>query len=293
MTTAQRMGVYARFAPDLAARAAAAALDRCRISAAQITDLIVVSCTGFSAPGVDVALVGALGLRPTVRRIMIGFMGCFGGITGLRAAVGACAADPTAIALVVCVELCSLHMRADQDAQNHVASALFADGAAAAVVASNKVRGGDNRQFQPGGIGRLTIGASRLIEQGQDWMTWRITDNGFAMTLTRAVPVALRECLADFVCGACRDRPNSFILHPGGPGILDAADEALQLAGGCGLEASRAVLKRFGNMSSATILFALDEAMRHGFVLPALLLAFGPGLTIESMAVLPNLQSEH
>ena len=287
LSTAQRMSVFERSAPELAAQAAIKALEASEMAAAAITDLIVVSCTGFSAPGVDVALVRMLGLPPTVRRTVVGFMGCFGAITGLRTAVGACAAHPSAVALVVCVELCSLHMRPDRDVQNQVASALFADGAAAAVVAS---AGWDGEPTSVDGspfIGRLTTGAGLLLEQGRDWMTWRITDAGFAMTLTRDVPAALHDCLAEFVDGAYGKRPASFIIHPGGPGILDAADEALQLAGGRGLDASRAVLARFGNMSSATVLFVLEEALRLGHPLPALLLAFGPGLTIESLLLLP------
>lgn len=286
LSTAQRMAVYERFAPDLAAQAAAQALRASGVTAESITDLIVVSCTGFSAPGVDVALVETLGLPRTVRRTMIGFMGCFGAISGLRTAAGACAANRDCVALVVCVELCSLHMRADKDVQNQVASALFADGAAAAVVASSH-RDDQSSDDRCGAIGRLTTGASLLVAQGRDWMTWRITDAGFAMTLTRDVPAALRDCLSEFVAGACAKRPASFIIHPGGPGILDAADEALKLYGGLGLEASRAVLERFGNMSSATVLFVLQEALRLGHAPPALMLAFGPGLTIESLQILP------
>lgn len=284
LTTAQRMAAYEQLAPDLAAAAARRALSNSGVQAREITDLIVVSCTGFAAPGVDVALVEKLGLERTVRRTMIGFMGCFGAISGLRTGVGACAANPGAIALVVCIELCSLHMRADRSVQNQVAAALFADGAAAAVVGSGHLNEG--LDFSHTSIGQLTSGASLLMPEGKQWMSWRITDTGFAMTLTRDVPQALRNRLAEFVAGASAQRPGCFVIHPGGPGILDAADAALALSGGCGLDASWAVLGRFGNMSSATVLFVLQEAMNRDYRRPAMLLAFGPGLTIESLQLL-------
>lgn len=285
LTTGQRMSLYQEHAPPLAVAAANRALHSAGISPDQITDLIVVSCTGFSAPGLDVELIIQMGLARTVRRTMVGFMGCFGGISGLRTAVGSCAANPGAVALVVCCELCSLHVRPDPGVQNQVATALFADGAAAAVVAS--MPGHDHREVDFScGIGRLNSGASLLLDQGRDWMTWRITDAGFAMTLTREVPQALRESLADFVnVASAAEAPRSFIVHPGGPGILDAADAALDLHGGRGLQASREVLRRVGNVSSATVLFVLEESLRQDGPLPAMMLAFGPGLTIESMSL--------
>lgn len=289
LSTSQRMQAYERFAPELAEEAARSAMSRANVGAAEITDLIVVSCTGFSAPGVDVALVERLELDRTVRRTIVGFMGCFGAISGLRTAVGACAANPGAIALVVCVELCSLHMRADANPQNQVASALFADGAAAAIVTSAPLRE-RGREGNAAAIGRVTTGHSALVADTRELMTWRITDAGFAMTLEREVPAVLGAHLNEFVAGACASRPELFVLHPGGPGILDAADEALGLRGECGIESSRAVLSRFGNMSSPTVLFVLDEALRHGYRAPALMLAFGPGLTIESLSVLASIE---
>src|SRR5262245_14674561 len=287
LTTAQRMKVYEHHAPSLAAEAARRALASAGLRGDQVTHLVVVSCTGFAAPGVDVALNSMLGLRSSAQRMMIGFMGCYGAITGLRAAVGICAAQPCAAALVVCVELCSLHMRSDPDVQNQVASALFADGAAAAVVTGASFAADQDSANTR--LGRLTTGASLLLEQGQDWMSWRITDRGFAMTLTREVPAALAASIGDFVDRTSEGtRPRSFAVHPGGPGILDAVDSALGLHGAHGLGASRQVLRRFGNMSSGTVLFVLDEALQDGASLPVMLLAFGPGLTIESLTLLPD-----
>ncbi len=280
LSTAERMRVYEREAPPLAEAAASRALRGAGVAAGEITDLIVVSCTGFSAPGLDVCLVERLGLRPTVRRTVVGFMGCFGAIIGLRAALSACCANPRGVALVVCLELCTLHLRGDRDPANQVASALFADGSAAAVVADAKAAACPERGDP---LGELTLGHSRLITRGRDWMTWKITDSGFAMTLGREVPAALRSEIASAVREASPVAPRTHVVHPGGPAIIDAVDAGLGLGGGSGLEAARAVLRRCGNMSSATILFVLEEVLRQGRPAPALLLAFGPGLAIESL----------
>jgi predicted naringenin-chalcone synthase len=180
-------------------------------------------------------------------------------------------------------------MRAESDVQNQVASALFGDGAAAAVVQSRKSSGDRADGMTPSdvGIGRLTQGAARLIESARESMTWRITDRGFAMTLARQVPVIVRRSLAKFVDDACDGcRPRTFVVHPGGPGILEAADEALDLRGDSGLAAARTVLRHVGNVSSGTVLFVLEELLRTKCELPAMLLAFGPGLTVESMTLL-------
>ncbi len=268
LTTAQRMEMFEVHAGELAHSAADIAMTNAEVSPRSITDLIVVTCTGFASPGVDVALVDRLGLQPTVRRTQVGFMGCFGAVTGLRAAMGAVAAGG-GVALLVCVELCSLHLRRTTDAENMVASALFADGAAAAVL---------SRSGGGAIVGRLGIGESLLLPEGRDDMSWRITDEGFAMTLSRRVPQRIRGHL-----GACLGRgQGSVVLHPGGPQVIDAAEEVL--AGARRVDpAAREILRRFGNMSSPTVLFVLEEAMRNGMTLPATLAAFGPGLSIETI----------
>ncbi len=285
LSTKQRMEAYEHHAPPLAEDAVRCALANADIDAQDVTDLIIVSCTGFSAPGLDITLIHRLGMRLTVKRTIIGFMGCFGAIIGLRSAVSACLADPDAVVVVVCLELCSLHVRRDFSAQNQVASALFADGAAVAIVVGERMA---IERESAVGIGRLTIGHSRLIPEGRDWMTWRITDEGFAMTLTRQVPVILRKRIASYVAGVAPQRPNCYIVHPGGPGILDAVDSGLSLQGRSGLDSARTVLRRFGNMSSCTVLFVLKQALADGYQLPGLMLAFGPGLSIESLAILPD-----
>ncbi len=285
LSTRARMEAYERHAPPLAERAASSAMSRAGIDASRVTDLVVVSCTGFAAPGLDVALIERLGLRPTVRRTIVGFMGCFGAICGLRVAVGACRAEPRAVALVLCLELCSLHVRADLDPQNLVASALFADGAAAAVVCGARAPEAGPGHGRPA-LGSLSLGRSRLLPEGRDWMSWRITDAGFAMTLSRDVPVALARAIGPVVDELSpATRPRCYAVHPGGAAILDGVDEGLGLRGGSGIEVARAVLRRCGNMSSATVLFVLAEALAAGYRPPALMLAFGPGLAIEGLLV--------
>lgn len=271
MSTGERMRTYEALAPGLAAAAARDALDRGGVDPATITDCIVVSCTGFMAPGVGAIIAPTIGLRSTVRHTQIGFMGCFGGILGLRAAIGAVAAEPDAVALVVCVELCSLHLRADRDPQNLVAAALFADGAAAAIV-----DGGD------AGLGRLSLGRTLVVDAARDAMSWRIGDEGFAMTLTREVPSSLEESIGPF---AKASPVSGYAIHPGGPGILDAIERGLVgiPVSPISLAASREILRTHGNTSSGSVYFVLDHYRRAGGPLPVDLLAFGPGLSIDTV----------
>jgi predicted naringenin-chalcone synthase len=289
LSTQARMEAYEQYAPGLATSAARSALADAGVVAGEVTDLIVVSCTGFSAPGVDVALVERLGLPPTVRRMIVGYMGCYGAIVGLRAAVGASLADPAGVCLVVCVELCTLHLRSEPSAENQVASALFGDGAAAAVIVGERVEAGQRSEGNGRSLGRVTTGHGRLIPRGRDWMTWRITDAGFAMTLSRKVPAAIGAMVTAIADESTAGvRPDCYIVHPGGPGVLDVVDDALGLDGGFGIEAAREVLRRYGNVSSGTVLFVLAEALRRGYRPPALLLAFGPGLAVETLVVQPD-----
>lgn len=301
LSTAGRMRVYDRHATALAAHAARAALAEAGLRAEHVTDLVVVTCTGFSAPGVPRRLFDELGLSPRVRASQIGFMGCFGAITGLRAAAAHALADPTSVVLLVSVELCSLHLRAERDPQNLVASALFADGAAAAVVSAREALvtpGAGRAVFAHGAASRsceapkrgapsvaapvamrVGPGRSRTVPGTTGAMSWTITDTGFAMTLTREVPEAL-ACAVPEVVGDARE----VILHPGGPAIIDAIEAALAPAQRGAIDLSRAVLRECGNMSSATILFVLDRWRRRERGAPpdsAVMMAFGPGLTID------------
>lgn len=295
-TTAERMRLFHEHATPLAAEAARRALDDAQVDAASITDLVIVTCTGFSAPGLPRTLSVALGLEARVRSVQVGFMGCFGGVCGLRTAAAHALLEPGATVLLVCVELCSLHLRRDRDPQNLVASALFADGAAAAVLASPRggVLGDGREGRQASSSGRdggappprapflVLPGRSATLPGTIDAMSWTITDSGFAMTLSREVPDALAQALP-----ALLPHGATVILHPGGPAIIDAIESAIPRESASALDHARAVLREGGNMSSASVLFVLDRWVRSGGAGPAAVTAFGPGLTIDLVALLP------
>jgi len=279
-TTGERLAVYEQFAGALAHRATAEALQRAGCASDRITHLITVSCTGMRAPGVDIALIESLGLRRDVRRVHVGFMGCHAAINALRLASDACRADGDAIVLVVCVELCSLHFQYRGQGDRLLANSLFADGSAAAVVTSrDDCRGAASVA--------LSDFASTIVPDSQECMTWSIGDHGFEMSLALDVPrrigAAIRPWMEQWLArrNLRVDDVGSWAVHPGGPRILDAFAGALGLDSQA-LGASRQVLSRFGNMSSPTVLFILDELLRTNAPRPMVAIAFGPGLTIEA-----------
>jgi predicted naringenin-chalcone synthase len=279
--TAARLDRYAAEAPRLAESAAAAALDAGAIDAAQITHLITVSCTGFSAPGIDAALISRLHLPATVQRTHIGFMGCHGAINGLRVAHAFATADPAARILLSAVELCSLHFQYTTDPEKTVANALFADGAAAAVVGPPP-----RLRSAP----RIAATGSCLIPGSLDAMTWRIGDHGFEMTLSPRVPSLLESHLLPWLTRwlASHDLEpgdiRSYAIHPGGPRVLSTVGQCLGLPE-TALEASRSILAEHGNMSSPTVLFIFERLLAQGAPLPCLCLAFGPGLVAEAALI--------
>ena len=279
LSTAARMRLFDPHATALAADAARAALLDAGVDAAQVTDLIVVTCTGFSAPGVPRRLIDQLGLAPSVRSSQIGFMGCFGGVCGLRAAAAHASADARGVVLMVSVELCSLHMRLDRDPQNMVATALFADGAAAVVVACHhpsRNAAEATPRLSGSSCPIIRPGRSLTVPDTLDAMSWIITDAGFAMTLAREVPEAIARGLPGLI-----GTTHEAIVHPGGPSIIDAVVASLAPSQLGAIDHSRGVLRDCGNLSSATILFVLERWRRSGGSRPAAMVAFGPGLTID------------
>jgi predicted naringenin-chalcone synthase len=280
-TTGQRMAHYAELAPPLAVRAAGLALARSGLAAQELTHLVTVSCTGFVAPGVDQALIRGLDLAPTVQRTHVGYMGCHGAINGLRVA-RAFAGEPEARVLLCAVELCSLHYHYGWNPQKMVANALFADGAAALI--------GAPAGAAPARAWQVAATGSCLIPGSADVMTWTVGDHGFEMTLSKRVPgliaTHLRPWLGGWLAGlgVSLDGVGSWAVHPGGPRILGAVEEGLDLPRGT-LDASRAVFRECGNMSSPTVLFILDRLRAAGAARPCVLLAFGPGLVAEAALV--------
>jgi len=274
----QRMQWYEANAFDLAFRASQHALQDAGLDASDITDVVTVSCTGFSSPGVDIAMMQSLGIPLAASRTNVGFMGCHGALNGMRVTNALANAKPDGHVLMCCVELCSVHFQYGYNAQHIVANALFADGAASLVA--------NAAAHQSSGV-QLIDQASIVLPDSSDAMTWRVRDHGFEMTLSLEVPrlieTHLHAWLTDWL--ASHDLTIADIagwaVHPGGPKILDAVEDALHLPSGqC--DASRAVLKAHGNMSSPTVLFVVDELLKQDTAGPILALAFGPGLTIEA-----------
>jgi predicted naringenin-chalcone synthase len=276
----QRMRHYQEQAPLLAQTAARGALDRSMLPASAVTHLVTVTCTGFFAPGLDILLIKDLGLRPTVARTHVGFMGCHGALNGLRVAEAFAKADRQACILVCAVELCGLHYHYRWDPQKMIANALFADGAAAVV--------GVSESAAPADAWRVAATGSCVFADSASAMTWTIGDHNFEMTLDKCVPglIArnLRPWLADWLGenGLTIAQIASWAVHPGGPRILSAVEETLGF-GPHTLNDSKAVLAECGNMSSPTLLFILDRLQRRNAPRPCVALGFGPGLVAEAV----------
>lgn len=251
----------------------------------RITHVVTVSCTGFFAPGPDYHVVRALGLPDTTQRYHLGFMGCYAAFQGLRMAESFCRVDPDAVVLVLCVELCTLHLRFTENTDDLIAGAVFADGGAGALVSARTPDSeAEGRTLEFGSF------HTDLTEEGEEDMAWTIGDDGFRMKLSTYVPQIIEANLGP-VLGALLGRAGIeaddipwWAIHPGGRAILDRVEESMGLDPEQ-LGASREVLRRYGNMSSATVLFVLKELLQGGRVRPGdpvLAMAFGPGLTIES-----------
>ena len=270
--TSARMAAYAKHAPDLAMEAIAALDDA--LDPARVTHIVVASCTGFVAPGIDQIIAQRLGLPTTVERVLIGFMGCYAGVTALRTARHIVRSEPGAVVLVVSVELSSLHLSPADAAEPLLMMLQFSDGAAAGIVSA-----------APYGLA-LGEGRSLALEDSADLIRWDIGDRGFEMQLSGEVPGRLREALA---APAVRNQlfgsdepPPLLAVHAGGRSVLDAVEHALGVDPDA-LPDSRAVLARFGNMSSATILFVLADMMVRGAEGEGIAIAFGPGLAAEAI----------
>lgn len=292
----QRMKVYQHEAVRLSMAAATDCLEQLpTLRRADITHLIYVSCTGMYAPGVDIALVHRLGLRTSVQRTAINFMGCYAAFNALKVADSIAKAQPEANVLIVCTELCSIHFQKGTDEDTLLANALFADGAAAAVVSQDKH------------LSAIQLSLEQfycdLAPEGQQDMAWHIGNSGFEMRLSSYVPKIIKKeirqvthrllqhlAYADGEEYALPSSLNSpadyYAIHPGGKRILQVIEEVLTLEKDDNRHAYE-VLRQYGNMSSPTILFVLQALQNELSVADhdkqILGLAFGPGLTLESM----------
>lgn len=274
-STARRMRFYEEHAPGLAMQALAG-LD---FEPDRITHLVVASCTGFVAPGLDQLIMRAAGLPGSVERTLVGFMGCYAAVTALRVAHHIVRSEPGARVLVVNLELCTLHLQDTQDLERLLAMMLFGDGCSAALVTG-----------EASGLAIEDFRAATL-PQSDELITWRIGDTGFDMRLSGEVPQrilaalqadAMKNSADGLLRGRRADEYDGWAVHAGGRSILDAVETAFALPEAA-LARSRGVLRDFGNMSSATLMFVLAGILGGaGRVANGLALAFGPGLAAET-----------
>lgn len=273
--TKSRMGVFNKTAPDLAFEASKKCLDKASIQAKEVTHLILVSCTGMVAPGVELELMNFLGLDNSVERYCLHFMGCYAAFTGIKLSDKILKAEPDANVLLVSVELCTLHFQKEYVEDNILANSLFGDGAAAALLKKS-----DH------GL-KIKSYLSQVIREGEKDMAWGIGDFGFEMRLTKYIPSLLDQGIHQLIDLFERkfqvSRIKHFAIHPGGKQILNKVQEAFGLPQSVNFHALE-VLRNFGNMSSATILFVLERMLHDEAVSGDILsLGFGPGLTLETL----------
>lgn len=250
-----------------------------------VTHLIAVTCTGMSAPGLDLMLMRELQLASNLSRTCVHYMGCYAALHALKQAHAIVGSDPEAVVLVVCAELCTLHFQQEESLDSLASSLLFADGAAATLLSA-----------KPTGTGlKIFDFYSEVLLDGWQEMAWNLSESGFIMRLGSGVPLMLQAGMAQLVQKALQkyqwDGVDHWAIHPGGRKILDVSEESLGLSDQM-LWASRQVLNDFGNMSSPTVLFVLQALLKRLHELPqesvtkVFSAAFGPGLTMESMGLL-------
>jgi len=283
-STKTRLNLYKQQSIEISKKAVLNCIaDIPKFNPREITHLIVVSCTGMFAPGLDIELLNHLGLKSTVQRTSINFMGCYAAFNAIRVADSFCAQNPDSKVLIVCTELCSIHFQKENNEDNILANALFADGSAALLVES-----------VPRKKINLKIGSffcDIALDSSRE-MAWTVGDQGFEMKLSSYVPQAIRSGIKKLTLSLLSlnkiklSEVNYFAIHPGGKKILEAIEAELGLKKTDNAHAY-SVMKNYGNMSSPTILFVLQEIFskldssdHHKKILS---FGFGPGLTLESL----------
>lgn len=282
-STSMRMRVYKENALTLAL----SAIHHCALDAQtlnSITHVITVSCTGMYAPGIDIEIVQQLNLHPSTKRTTINFMGCYGAFNALKMAESICKAEPDAKVLVVCVEICTIHFQKKMSLDNIISNAIFSDGAAAVLIQ-------ETRSNIKKSLNLETFHCDLLPKTSQE-MAWTISDEGFDIVLSSYVPQVIESGIAEFVrrllskSNISMSEIDYYAIHPGGLKVLQACETALNL-NETHNRYSYQVLREYGNMSSATILFVLksiwDDIKNTDHQKKIFSCAFGPGLTLESM----------
>ena len=273
-----RNALYLNSAMTLFEQAAAAAIERAGLRPDEIDGIVTVSTTGIATPSLEARVGPRLGLRTDVRRVPVFGLGCAGGISGLATAARLASAEPGTNWLFVTVETCSISIRLDSDDPAAiVATALFGDGAAAAVVRSGAHC-----------LARITGATEKLWPDTQRIMGWDVEDPGLAVVFDRAIPPFIEQNLAPAIdemlgqLGRGRDDIDRFCCHPGGVKVIDAIESALCLPQG-ELNLEREVLHDHGNMSAPTVLFVLERLIDRGLPRQVLMTAFGPGFTCAGL----------
>lgn len=283
--TENRLMAYRKHALPLSVQA----IQNCMLTATatlqDVTHLIVVSCTGMYAPGLDIELVKALELQKDVQRTCINFMGCYAAFNALKVADAVCKSNSTACVLVVCIELCTLHFQKEATEDNMLANALFADGASAMLI---------KPVAESGWNFSLTAFHNALAFNGKEHMAWSVGNLGFEMKLSTYVPDVIRTGIKKLTgsllekVGKDIHEVKHFAIHPGGKKILEVIEQELGITKDQNIPAY-AILQKYGNMSSATVVFVLHHILnqlKKGDENQSLLsFAFGPGLTLESMLI--------
>ena len=281
--TKQRMGLYEQYAKKISNDAINNLKSQLPdFSVSQVTHLITVSCTGMYAPGLDIDLLEMLGWATNVERTCINFMGCYGAFNGLKVADYICRAQPEAKVLIVDVELCTLHFQRGNSLDNWLANALFSDGAAAVLVENSENRSSGN------GFSLKSF-YSELVADGKQEMAWRIGNTGFEMRLSSQIAKNIKSKVEQVSekltkkAGLQMGDITKLAIHPGGRRILEVCNEVLEFPAEA-MKHSFSVLRSFGNMSSASVLFVLQGLLKEAEAGANLMsFAFGPGLPFESM----------
>jgi alpha-pyrone synthase len=277
-TTAQRMDIFKQNAFILLKNATKNAFDKCNILPEHITDVILVSCTGMYAPSVDMQIIKEFGISTQARRVNIQFMGCYAGINALKVANDICVARDNANVLILDIELCTLHLQNSMRADDLLSGALFGDGAVASIISNQK----PNKPTL-----KIKDFYCDIFFEGQNDMTWDISNEGFLMNLSTYVPTLLGEPVKNLTKvfeEKIKDIPH-ITIHPGGKKILQTLENILNISKEQN-KFSYQILKNFGNMSSATIWYVWDLFLKenHYHIGEKMLsMAFGPGLTMETI----------
>ena len=277
---AERNALYVKAADAMFIDAATKAIAGAGLRPRDIDGLVFVSTTGIATPSIDARVAPGLGLRHDVRRVPLFGLGCAGGVTGLATAARLAAAEPGSRWLFVCVETCSISIRLDSDDPAAiVATALFGDGAAAAVVST----AGE-------GLATITGAGEKLWPDTLGIMGWRVEDPGLAVIFDRAIPPFVTDELAAAIdgilgqLGLVRGDVDRFCCHPGGTKVVDAIEQALALGEGT-LDLERRVLRDHGNMSAPTVMFVLAALLDRGLPERVMMTAFGPGFTCAGLVL--------